>query len=128
MHEQAMARRLVAATIEETVGRPIRRVRVELTPLSGTSPAALRSAWEAAAAGTPAAGADLVVEERPVRLICDTCGAAHRPDSPHDVLCGGCGSPVPGVGPADPVVRVVAVGPAQDSSDSTSRSSRSSSA
>jgi hydrogenase nickel incorporation protein HypA/HybF len=128
MHEQGMARRLAAAAVAEASGHPVGEVVVELTPLSGTSPDALRMAWRAATHGTSLGSARLVVEERPALLRCGGCGATHRPNSPHDVLCPRCGAPVAGVGPADPAIRAFVLREDQGSSDSTSRSRRSSSA
>jgi len=79
MHEAAIAADLIAAASAAVAreGARGRIVRLEVTAgrLSGVSVEALRFAFEQLAAGTPAAGAELVVTEPKAACRCASCGA-----------------------------------------------------
>ena len=81
--EMAFARRAGASRIH--------RMRLRVGTLSGVVPNALEMAFAAATPGTPADGAELIVEEVPVFCSCEQCGCSY---SPKDVvyLCSICGA------------------------------------
>jgi hydrogenase nickel incorporation protein HypA/HybF len=93
MHElsvcQALIDQLEALASEQRAGR-VARVVVGIGPLSGVEPELLRHAFPVAAAGSVAEDAELVIEQRPVRVHCPQCGqdsdaAANR------LICASCG-------------------------------------
>jgi hydrogenase nickel incorporation protein HypA/HybF len=49
-------------------------LRLRIGALSGVVPEALQFAFEALASGTPAEGAELVIEPVPARFWCERCG------------------------------------------------------
>jgi len=55
------------------------RVEVTVWPLSGVESELLRNAWPIATAGSLAAEAELVIEDAPIVVHCDACGADSRP-------------------------------------------------
>ena len=66
------------------------RIVLQIGPLSGVEPALLRNAFPLASAGTPADGAELVIEGSPVEVEC-TGGGATSEALPNRLLCGSCG-------------------------------------
>lgn len=50
------------------------RVRVAIGELSAVEPDILRYAWEAVVSDGPDSGAELEIEWRPARQVCDDCG------------------------------------------------------
>lgn len=92
MHELSVCQALV--TQLETVsaangGGAVELVRLRIGPLSGVEASLLRQAFPLAAAGTIAAGAELVIEAAAVVVQCNECGA--RTDAaPNRMLCGAC--------------------------------------
>ena len=69
----------------------IHRLRLRVGTLSGVVPDALKMAFAAASPGTAAEGAELIVEEVPVRCRCEECGEEY---CPKDVvyMCCNCGA------------------------------------
>jgi hydrogenase nickel incorporation protein HypA/HybF len=65
-------------------------VVLRIGPLSGVEPSALRRAFPFAAAGTPAEGALLVIEDAEVVVRCRTCGATSHTTAV-DLACRMCG-------------------------------------
>ncbi len=77
MHEAAISEALLyqLASLAGVNGwARVIRVRVRLGLLSGVVPEALEFAFEALSAGTPAEGAELVMETEPGRFSCADCG------------------------------------------------------
>ncbi|MFP5506673.1 MAG: hydrogenase maturation nickel metallochaperone HypA [Gammaproteobacteria bacterium] len=93
MHElsvcQALVRELDALGRREQARR-ITRVVVRIGPLSGVEPQLLRQAYPLASAGTVAADAELILENLPVRVHCDSCGAESEA-AVNRLVCGVCG-------------------------------------
>jgi len=93
MHELSVCQALVGQL--ETLAREQRasrvlNVRVGIGPLSGVEPALLSHAFPLAAAGTLAQDAELIIEDRPVRVHCLQCGQDSEA-SVNRLLCGRCG-------------------------------------
>ncbi len=93
MHELSICQALIAQVAE--VARAHRacgvaRLRVRIGPLSGVEPQLLQDAYPIAAAGSIAAGAELVIESAPLVVQCETCGAKTAVE-PNRLLCGACG-------------------------------------
>lgn len=65
------------------------RVEVTVGPLSGVECDLLRNAWPLAVAGSIAAGAELVVEESPIVVHCDSCDTDSR-TAPNRLACPAC--------------------------------------
>ncbi len=93
VHELAVCQGLMSQ-VEQIARREnaerITRILLAIGPLSGVEATLLRDAFPIAAAGTVAEGAELAVEEQPVKVKCLSCGA----DSdalPNRLLCAECG-------------------------------------
>ncbi|RCX26554.1 hydrogenase maturation nickel metallochaperone HypA [Thioalbus denitrificans] len=93
MHELALCQALlrqVEAVAAEHNASSVSRILLRYGPLSGVEPHLLRQAYPLAAAGTPAEGAELVMEESPVRVRCRTCGVESEA-VPNRLVCAACG-------------------------------------
>lgn len=99
VHELSIAISLVELACEKAQG--LGDVRVEtlhlrLGALSGIVREALEFSFEAAAAGTPLAGARLAITDVPLTVMCPACGRERElPGFP--LACPECGSPTPQV-------------------------------
>lgn len=82
MHETSLVRTLISQ-IDELVasngGGALRRVRVQIGPLSGVEPVLVHSAWEQLRAAAGFGTAVLEIEETPLVAHCRTCDAAFEP-------------------------------------------------
>ena len=93
VHELAICQgmlRQVMDIVRQEQARSVTRILVQVGPLSGVEPRLLAQAFPIASAGTPAAGARLVLESLPVRVRCEQCGA-ESDALPNRLLCGACG-------------------------------------
>jgi hydrogenase nickel incorporation protein HypA/HybF len=93
MHELSVCQGMlgqVAAIARAHRARGVRRIRVQVGPLSGIEPHLLQQAFPLACAGTVADEAELVIENLPVRVHCETCGS-DTDATPNRLLCGACG-------------------------------------
>ena len=93
MHELSVCQALL--TQVENVARErnasqVLSVSLGIGPLSGVEPALLSQAWPLAAAGTVADNAELLIEERPVRVRCSQCGKDSDATA-NRLLCAHCG-------------------------------------
>ena len=59
-------------------------------PLSGVEAQLLKHAYPVASAGTVAEGAELVIEDLPVRIKCSQCGEESEA-RPNKLVCNSCG-------------------------------------
>jgi len=94
MHELAICQGLLEQVEQIALGKGADRilsVTVRIGPLAGVEPALLQGAFTLAAAGTPAAAADLHIEKTGVRIQCRECGA-EADARPNCLLCESCGS------------------------------------
>jgi hydrogenase nickel incorporation protein HypA/HybF len=91
MHELSLAESIVDITVRHARGRRVTRVEVAVGHLRQVVPSALSFAFELVAQGTPAEGAELVLEEIPAGALCRACGAESRLDG-LPLACRGCGS------------------------------------
>ena len=93
MHElavcQALIEQLENIALEEQAAR-VTAIHLGIGPLSGIEPRLLEQAFSIARAGSIAADAALVIENRPVRVTCEQCGQA-TDAVPNRLLCGNCG-------------------------------------
>ena len=93
MHElsvcQALVQQLEAVSAAHGGGQ-VELVRLRIGPLSGVEAALLRQAFPLAAAGSIAAGAELIVNAAPVVVQCNDCGASGEV-APNRMLCPACG-------------------------------------
>ena len=92
MHELSVCQALVTQLVTVSAangGGTVELVRLRIGPLSGVESSLLRQAFPLAAAGTIAAGAELVIEAAAVVVQCNECGA--RTDAASNrMLCGAC--------------------------------------
>jgi hydrogenase nickel incorporation protein HypA/HybF len=93
MHELALCQALIAQV--EAVARRHRAggvagVRLLVGPLSGIEPALLQRAFPLAVAGTVVEGAVLSIEQSPLCVACERCGARSEA-LPNHLVCATCG-------------------------------------
>ena len=93
MHELSVCQGIldqVARVAADHGATGVKNIVVRIGPLSGVVPSLLAQAFPLARAGTVAEGAELTIEELPVRVHCDACGA-DTDARPNRLLCGECG-------------------------------------
>ncbi len=94
MHEFSIAQNLIRALEQEAVRMGAKRVtsvKLKIGKLTGVVPDLLVTAFEFCSQGTVAEGAELVIEEVPLRLKCEECGNEYEVDN-WDFSCPACGS------------------------------------
>lgn len=98
MHEMGLAeemRRIAREAADARGGGPLESVTVVVGELAAVEPELLEFAWQALVAGTPDAGARLVVDWRRARQRCSECGEiAERAPGSWLRLCPRCGRPL----------------------------------
>jgi len=93
VHEAGLASRFLQAALEEASARGASRVRsagARIGELHGVVDRHLKTFFEAMTAGTPAAGARLVIERVAATARCPDCGATAA-GAPHFRRCPECG-------------------------------------
>jgi hydrogenase nickel incorporation protein HypA/HybF len=93
MHELAICQALmnqVAHIAAERNARSVVSIVIGMGPLSGVEAQLLQHAYPVASAGTVAEGAELVIENLPVRVSCTRCGA-ESDAMPNKLVCKACG-------------------------------------
>ena len=84
MHEMSMAASLIKIIREEMEkhgATRLARVRVRCGAIANVVPESLTMAFEVMSQGTPLQGAELVLEEEPLRLACGACGVEFSPEA-----------------------------------------------
>jgi len=93
MHELSVCQALIGQV--ETIAREqaaqrVALIRLGIGPLSGVEPQLLEQAYPIASAGTLADGAELVIENLPLRVSCEHCGQT-TDALPNRLVCAACG-------------------------------------
>ena len=91
MHELALAEAIAAIAERHAGGRRVTRVEVQVGRLRQVVPDALAFGFELATQGTALDGAQLALEEIPVRLRCRSCEGRTEPER-FPFACDECGS------------------------------------
>jgi hydrogenase nickel incorporation protein HypA/HybF len=91
MHELSIADAIVAVALANAGDRQVVKVEVTVGRLRQVAPSALELAFALVAEGTAAEGAELVLEDVPVRVACRGCAAESRVDD-FPLGCPRCGS------------------------------------
>ena len=91
MHELGLAEAVVAIAAEHARGSRVARVELAVGRLRQVVPDALAFSFELVAQGTPVDGAELAIEEVPVRVACRACRAESEVD-PFPLACARCGA------------------------------------
>lgn len=94
MHELAICQSLmnqVEAIVLEHKAQSVTSIIVGMGPLSGVEAQLLKNAYPVASAGTVAEGAELVIQQLPVRVKCTQCGS-ESDVLPNKLLCKQCGA------------------------------------
>ena len=90
MHELALAQAVLDVVAEHAGERPVERVEVRVGALRQVVPGSLAFCFEAVARGTVAEGAELAIEQVPVRISCRRCGGDAELDG-FPLACPACG-------------------------------------
>lgn len=93
MHELSVCQALLAQVEQvarDNAAHSVDKVVLRIGPLSGVEPRLLQDAFPIARAGTVAAAAELVIEELPLTVHCQSCGA-ETAATPNRLVCGACG-------------------------------------
>ncbi len=93
MHELAICQALMTQVENIAVERnatSVISIVIGMGPLSGVEAQLLKHAYPVASAGTVAEGAELVIEDLPVRVKCAQCGT-ESDVSPNKLVCKTCG-------------------------------------
>lgn len=96
MHELSIAMSLVemaSAAAEQAGVERVERVHLQLGALAGVVRSALEFSFEIAAEGTPLEGAELLIEELPVKIDCEQCGRISELASIQRFRCPHCDAP-----------------------------------
>jgi hydrogenase nickel incorporation protein HypA/HybF len=91
MHELSIADAVVTIACDHADGRRVACVELKVGHLRQVVPSALEFAFELVANGTLAEGAELEIEEVPVRVACRECAAQSRANE-FPLECASCGS------------------------------------
>jgi hydrogenase nickel incorporation protein HypA/HybF len=95
MHEMGIAMEILRIVQEsipaDMAGARVRQVNIKVGKLSAVVPESLRFCFSIASENTPAAGAELAIEEVPVDARCSDCGHQWVIDNPVFV-CPSCNS------------------------------------
>lgn len=92
MHEVSVMQAALEIALEQTRangGSRIHRMTLRVGAFSGVVPDALRFAFDVVTRDTPAEGAELVVEDVPLRCECPACGLSYEPPG-YDLSCPNC--------------------------------------
>jgi hydrogenase nickel incorporation protein HypA/HybF len=84
MHEVSVMQSALEIALEQTRangGSRIHKMTLRIGAFSGVVASALRFAFDVVTEGTPAEGAELVIEDVPLSCVCDTCGLTFQPPS-----------------------------------------------
>jgi hydrogenase nickel incorporation protein HypA/HybF len=93
MHELSVCQAMLTQVTDlarEQRANTVHRIVIRVGPLAGVEPGLLLQAFPLASAGTLAEAAELVIEELPLRVRCETCGA-ESVALPNRLVCGACG-------------------------------------
>ncbi len=90
MHELSIAESVLAVARRHAAGRRVYAVELRVGYLRQVVPSALEFAFELLTSGTELEGAELVIEEVPVRGRCRDC-EAETTTSSFPLQCGSCG-------------------------------------
>ncbi len=95
MHEMGIALEVIRIAGEsipaEHAGARIERINLKVGKLAAVVADSLLFCFQVASKDTPAEGAELVIEQIPVKLYCRDCGRQWTVEEPVFV-CNGCGS------------------------------------
>jgi hydrogenase nickel incorporation protein HypA/HybF len=95
VHELSIALSIIEGAEEELQrqgGGRVCSVHLKLGPLSGVVKEALIFSYELACEGTALQGSNLIVEDVPIRVYCEACGAEGDPLSARQLHCARCGA------------------------------------
>src|SRR5579864_4124422 len=91
VHELSIAQSVVEIACRHAAERRITQVTVRIGHLRQVVPSALSFSFTIVAQGTPAEGAELVIEPVPALGLCRRCGAESRLEM-FPLQCGACGA------------------------------------
>lgn len=96
MHELSIAMSILDRVAEESDSRGgahVLAVHLQVGPLSGVVTEALAGAYDMARQGTEQADCELLIEQTPITVYCEKCGAQRPVRSIQQMCCEVCGTP-----------------------------------
>lgn len=93
MHELAVCQGLmtqVELVAKRENANKVTSITLQIGPLSGVEAILLKDAFPIASAGSIADGAELIIENMPIKVLCSQCGAETEA-KPSKLICGQCG-------------------------------------
>lgn len=93
MHELSVCQALltqVADLARDHGANAVHKIVIRVGPLAGVESTLLIEAFPLARAGTLAEAAELIIEELPLRVRCESCGAETAAKA-NKLICGTCG-------------------------------------
>ena len=94
MHELSICQALidqVEIIAQDRNAAHVEKIVLHLGPLSGVEPRLLVQAYPLVSTGTIAQQAELVIEELPIQIRCEDCGAESNVQA-NKLICGVCGN------------------------------------
>ncbi|MBO6108980.1 MAG: hydrogenase maturation nickel metallochaperone HypA [Eubacterium sp.] len=94
MHEMSYVVAFSNQAIEEAKRQKAKKVlsiTVSVGKMTGVLPEYLYKYYPEAVSGTILEDSELIVEEIPVKAVCESCGREYAPDKEHKYLCPYCG-------------------------------------
>ena len=89
MHELSLCDAIVGTATKHAEGRPVTQVTVRIGHFRQVVPDALQFGWELLTDPTDLKGCQLVIEQVPAVVACETCGSLTTLDVPV-LACGSC--------------------------------------
>lgn len=96
MHELSIALNIIEMAEHESrlrAGAKVVAVHLKLGPLAGVVKEALLSSYEMASEDSALKGSQLLIEDVPVMVYCDTCKRQQNLESIQNFSCPECGAP-----------------------------------
>ena len=96
MHELSIAMNIIEMAEQESElhnGAKVVAVHLKLGPLAGVVKEALLSSYEMASEDSALKGSQLLIEDVPVTVYCDTCKRQQHLESIQNFSCPECGAP-----------------------------------
>lgn len=93
MHERPVTEnilKIVLDYVEENEAEKVKNVQLVIGRLTGVVEDSVRFYWESLTVDTPAEGAELKVENVPIKVKCHNCGEEYEAEDQFSLFCPSC--------------------------------------